>query len=100
MAVGGANYTFDNNTVSYDASTHYGNAFKTLESYYNWLPRDYWTSLRSPLLRFDVPDGQTINFKGNKISQISWVEPMFKELNYNATILALDRAPGELNFTI
>ena len=62
MAKGGLDYSIDKNTISYDASTYYSRAFKTIESYYNWLPRDYWTSLKSPLFRLDLPDGKAVSF--------------------------------------
>ena len=68
MARGGQSYSFEGNTVNFTASKYYGIAFKALESYYNWLPKDFWESLRSPMLRLDVPDGQSVNFARNKIA--------------------------------
>lgn len=58
MARGGKNFLIENNVITHMPLDYYGGAIVALKNYYNWLPRNYWMSLHSPLFRLDIPHGE------------------------------------------
>lgn len=87
---GGSNFTIKNNTISHEPSAYYGTVSLVLLNYAHFLPENYFTSLRSPLMRLDIPDGQFVNFIENNVTSIASVQPMFKVHEYSASLLQID----------
>lgn len=100
MAKGGSNFKFEHNTISHTALPNYGAAIIVLENYYNWLPTNFWNSLRAPLIRLDIPDGDLVKFSGNIVSSISHVQNFMESSSYKASLIQIDAAPAKAIFNI